>query len=195
MNNSTTNILIAGVGGQGIILASEVLAYSCLRAGYDVKQSEVHGMAQRGGSVTSHVRFGKRVSSPLIPKGQVDVLLAFEQLEAFRWIDTLKPEGTVIVNNQRIAPITVTSGPMTYPEDTIQKIRDAHSNAIVVDGLAIARQVGNIRVVNIALLGALCELLQLEESVWLEAIRARVPAKALDANLAAFQIGRTARSG
>jgi indolepyruvate ferredoxin oxidoreductase beta subunit len=190
MTDSTTNILIAGVGGQGILLASEIIAHACLKAGYDVKKSEVHGMAQRGGSVTSHVRFGKRVFSPLIPKGDADVLLAFEQLEALRWVGYLKPDGTVVVNDQRIAPITVTSGAASYPEGIIERLRSAASDVHLVDGLGIARRVRNSRVVNMALLGALSELVHLEESVWTEAIREKVPAKALEANLAAFRVGR-----
>ena len=189
MVDSTTNILMAGVGGQGILLASEIIAHACLKAGYEVKQSEVHGMAQRGGSVTSHVRFGRQVFSPLIPRGQAGVLLAFEQLEALRWVDYLKPGGTVVVNDQRIAPITVTSGAAEYPEGIAERLRDAASRVIVVDGLDMARQVGNLRVVNAALLGALSRLLSLEPSVWLEAIREKVPQKALEANLAAFEMG------
>ena len=190
MTASTTNILIAGVGGQGILLSGEIIAQACLKAGYEVKKSEVHGMAQRGGSVTSHVRFGRRVFSPLIPKGQADVLLAFEQLEALRGIDYLRPSGTVVVNNQRIAPITVTSGSANYPEAVIEKLQQLASDVIVVEGLDIAREAGNLRAVNVALLGALSRLLSLEESVWFEAIREKVPQKALEANLAAFEMGR-----
>jgi len=190
MNQNTTNILIAGVGGQGVLLVSEILSEACLRSGYDVKKSEVHGMAQRGGSVTSHVRFGKQIHSPLIEKGQADVLLSFEKLEALRWIAFLKPEGTVLVNAQQIPPITVSSGAATYPEDVLERLRERTSRVIVVDGIGIAQKVGNPRVVNVALLGALSNHLNIEENIWREAISAKVPPKTIVVNLKAFEAGR-----
>ncbi|MCD6334155.1 MAG: indolepyruvate oxidoreductase subunit beta [Candidatus Latescibacterota bacterium] len=190
MNRNITNILIAGVGGQGVLLVSEILSEACLRSGYDVKKSEVHGMAQRGGSVTSHVRFGKQVHSPLIEKGQADVLVSFEELEALRWIAFLKPGGTVVVNAQRIAPMTVSSGVATYPEDVLEQLRERTSGVVVVDGIGIARNVGNPRVVNVVLLGALSKHLNIEENVWREAISGRVPPKTIDVNLKAFEAGR-----
>lgn len=190
MNRNVTNILIAGVGGQGVLLVSEILSEACLRAGCDVKKSEVHGMAQRGGSVTSHVRFGKQVHSPLIEKGQADVLVSFEELEALRWIAFLKPGGTVVVNAQRIAPITVSSGVSTYPEDVLEQLRERTSRVVAVDGIGIAQKVGNPRVVNVVLLGALSNHLNIEESIWRETISARVPPKTVDVNLKAFEAGR-----
>ncbi len=190
MNRNITNILIAGVGGQGVLLVSEILSEACLRAGYDVKKSEVHGMAQRGGSVTSHVRFGKQVHSPLIEKGQADVLVSFEELEALRWIAFLKSGGTVVVNAQRIAPMTVSSGVATYPEDVLEQLRERTPRVITVDGIGIARNVGNSRVVNVVLLGALSKHLTIEESIWRETISARVPPKTVEVNLKAFEAGR-----
>ena len=190
MNQTITNILIAGVGGQGVLLVSEILSEACLRSGYDVKKSEVHGMAQRGGSVTSHVRFGKQVHSPLIEKGQADVLVSFEELEALRWIAFLKPGGTVVVNAQRIAPMTVSSGVATYPEDVLEQLRKRTSRTVAVDGIGIAQKVGNPRVVNVALLGALSNHLNIEASIWRETISLRVPPKTVEVNLRAFEAGR-----
>ncbi len=190
MNQTITNILIAGVGGQGVLLVSEILSEACLRSGYDVKKSEVHGMAQRGGSVTSHVRFGKQVHSPLIEKGQADVLVSFEELEALRWIAFLKPGGTVVVNAQRIAPMTVSSGVATYPEDVLEQLRKRTSRTVAVDGIGIAQKVGNPRVVNVALLGALSNHLNIEASIWRETISLRVPPKTVEVNLKAFEAGR-----
>jgi indolepyruvate ferredoxin oxidoreductase beta subunit len=190
MNQTITNILIAGVGGQGVLLVSEIFSEACLRSGYDVKKSEVHGMAQRGGSVTSHVRFGEQVHSPLIEKGQADVLVSFEELEALRWIAFLKPGGAVVVNAQRIAPMTVSSGVASYPEDVLEQLRERTSRVVAVDGIGIAQEVGNPRVVNVALLGALSKHLKIEENIWRETISARVPPKTVEVNLKAFEAGR-----
>lgn len=190
MQNSVTNLLIAGVGGQGILLVSEILAEVCMQAGYDVKKSEVHGMAQRGGSVTSHVRFGTKVYSPLIEQGRADLLLSFEPLEAMRWSGFLKPDGTILVNDQRVEPMTVTSGRVAYPERLMEQLKTSTHRVIVVDGLGIARMAGNLRTVNIALLGALSNYLDLDKSLWIEAIRHRVPPKTLEANMKAFEFGR-----
>ena len=190
MNQNITNILIAGVGGQGVLLVSEILSEACLRSGYDVKKSEVHGMAQRGGSVTSHVRFGKQVHSPLIEKGQADVLVSFEELEALRWIAFLKPGGTVVVNAQRIAPITVSSGVATYPEDILEQLKKRTPSVVSMDGIGIAQKAGNPRVVNVALLGALSNYLSIEENIWRETISLRVPPKTVEVNLRAFEAGR-----
>jgi indolepyruvate ferredoxin oxidoreductase beta subunit len=169
---------------------SEIFSEACLRSGYDVKKSEVHGMAQRGGSVTSHVRFGEQVHSPLIEKGQADVLVSFEELEALRWIAFLKPGGAVVVNAQRIAPMTVSSGVASYPEDVLEQLRERTSRVVAVDGIGIAQEVGNPRVVNVALLGALSKHLKIEENIWRETISARVPPKTVEVNLKAFEAGR-----
>jgi indolepyruvate ferredoxin oxidoreductase beta subunit len=191
-SKTTTDILIVGVGGQGIILASEILGYVSLCAGYDVKQSEVHGMAQRGGSVTSHVRFGQKVYSPTIEEGRGDFLVSFEMLEALRWIDCLAPGGTVIVNTQEIPPITVTSGAAEYPQDIRKTMGERCGHVVFIDGANIAREAGNARTVNAALLGALAVHLEFDTELWAKGIRDRVPRGTFEVNWAAFQGGRDA---
>ncbi|MDH7486305.1 MAG: indolepyruvate oxidoreductase subunit beta [Anaerolineae bacterium] len=188
------NFLLAGVGGQGTILASDVLAQVGVRVGYEAKKAEVHGMAQRGGSVVSHVRWGEKVYSPLTAKGEVDILVAFEKLEALRTVEFLRPGGTVLVNDQAIIPITVTSGGAEYPDD--ERIRavlaQVTDDVRWVDGIAIAGELGNARVANVVLLGALSALLDVPESIWLEVIEQRVPARTVDLNRQAFHRGRQA---
>ncbi|MFC2075907.1 indolepyruvate oxidoreductase subunit beta [candidate division KSB1 bacterium] len=191
-NEDPLNVLVVGVGGQGIILAAEVLAGVCLEAGLDVKQSEVHGMAQRGGSVVAHVRFGRKIYSPVIERGRADYLLAFEMLEALRWADYLKGNGLALVNRQRINPITVAGGESDYPEDLEQSLADACSQLEIIDGLAIAEQQGLGKAVNVALLGALAEHLGFEESLWREIITRRVPKPTVELNLVVFDAGRRA---
>lgn len=188
--NDVTDILFAGVGGQGIVLASGILADICLAAGRDVKQSEVHGMAQRGGSVTSHVRFGSRVSSPTIVRGEADFLLGFELLESLRWIGHLAPEGVALVNTQRIEPITVTSGPAEYPADLQERIGAQCKAAVMVDAFSLARKAGSTRAVNMVLLGVLSARLDLDLELWEEGIRNRVPPKTFQVNWSAFSAGR-----
>ena len=192
--SNTKNILIVGVGGQGIILASEVMASVALSAGYDVKQSEVHGMAQRGGSVSSHVRYGDRVDSPTIAAGRADVLLSFELLESLRWTHFLSPKGSVIVNSQRIDPMPVASGKAEYPSDIETRLRRNGNSVHMLNGQSLAEQAGHIKAVNVALLGVLSRHLEFDEQVWLDAIRNRVPAKTIDINFKAFQLGREAVS-
>ena len=184
------NILLVGVGGQGIVLASEVLAAVCLASGHDVKQSEVHGMAQRGGSVTSHVRFGPEVFSPTIEKGEADIMLSYELLESMRWLDYLSRDGVAIVNNQRIDPMTVASGKAKYPQRIadVLKVRSKHLD--LVDCQAIARKVGNLRTVNVILLGVLSKHLDFDEELWIEALKNRVPENTVDINIKAFNAGR-----
>ena len=189
-NRKTTNVLIVGVGGQGIILASEVLALVCLAAGYDVKQSEVHGMAQRGGSVTSHIRFGPKVHSPTIERGRTDVLLSFELLEGRRWFDYLSPTGIAIVNSLRIDPMPVASGKEKYPDNIEAELRAKCHHLDLVDGLRLAQKAGNTRSVNVVLLGALSRYLEFDISLWRQAIADRVPQKTIDINLRAFNFGR-----
>jgi indolepyruvate ferredoxin oxidoreductase beta subunit len=187
--NRPTNILICGVGGQGILLASEVLALAAIEDGWDVKKSEVHGMAQRGGSVVSHIRFGEQVFSPLIPQGEADFLLSFEEMETLRWMHYLRKGGLTLVNLQRIVPLSLSARGESYPEDIRERIR-ARGKAVFFDGLKIARKVGHLRTVNIALLGSLSPYLTLSLESWRRAIQARIPAKALEVNLDAFQAGR-----
>jgi indolepyruvate ferredoxin oxidoreductase beta subunit len=189
------NFLLAGVGGQGTILASNVLAEVALAAGYDVKKSEVHGMAQRGGSVNTHVRWdAEQVYSPLIGLGEADVLLVFEEAEGLRYAEYLKPGGAAIVNQQVIEPITVTSGGAHYP--TEEELRTTYATLTerfcLVPGAAIAQKLGNARVANVVLMGALSTFLDVPEETWLEVIEARVPPKYAELNRQAFLNGRQA---
>jgi indolepyruvate ferredoxin oxidoreductase beta subunit len=187
------SFLLAGVGGQGTILASDVLAQVALTAGYDVKKSEVHGMAQRGGSVNTHVRWdAKRVYSPLIGLGEADMLLVFEEAEALRYAEYLKPGGVAVVNQQTIKPITVSSGGAHYPaEEELQAVYHAVTERLyLVPGAAIARELGNSRVANVVLLGALSTFLDVPEGTWLQVIEGRVPPKHVELNRQAFLRGR-----
>lgn len=190
MNDKVTNILMAGVGGQGTLLASEILSEVLMLAGYDVKKAEVHGMAQRGGSVISHVRFGAKVHSAIIPEGAADILFGFELLETYRYLPLVAPTGTVIVNNLRIAPPAVALGQDSYPEDIPRKLREYIQDVRVVDGLQLAEQAGNPRTVNTVLLGSLSNLLQPTHEQWLTAIRSLVPQPFQRVNLTAFELGR-----
>ncbi len=186
------NIFLVGVGGQGVLVASELLALGFLRAGYDVKKSEVHGMAQRGGGVSSHVRCGPSVQSPLIPEGEADLMIAFESLEALRWLSFLKKEGVLLVNRQEIKPTTVTSGRMQYPEDIYGLLASRHRTVQVVEGLALARTAGNSRSINSALLGAASRFLPVPDRIWKRVIRETFPARVVEVNLRAFALGRKA---
>ena len=200
--NSSINFLLAGVGGQGTILASDVLVNVGLAAGFQAKQAEVHGMSQRGGSVTSHVRWGKNVYSPLIGAGEADVLLAFEKLEALRSLKAMRPGALVLVNMQVIEPLTVISGDQTYPDD--ESVRLAFGRLTpdleFIFGEQIAGALGNIKAVNVVLLGALSALLErsgqagagLNPGIWLEVISELVPPKHVELNRKAFQAGREA---
>ena len=186
------NMLLVGVGGQGTILASNILAELGIKLGYDVKKAEVHGMSQRGGSVISHLRWGLEVFSPIIAKGQADVMVAFEKMEVARYMDILKPEGMVLSNNHAIPPITVSTGASSYPEDEIlqAKISKITQNVHWIDGLGIAEELGNVRTENVVLLGALSSLLDMQSEPWLEVLSARVPPKFIDINREAFSAGR-----
>ena len=191
MSGEITNIRLAGVGGQGILVASEVLCEVLLAAGCDVKKSEVHGMAQRGGTVNSDVRFGQKVYSPLIPQGEVDILLAFEEMEALRYLPRLRSGGTVIVNKQRILPSAVASGKAQYPSDIEEQLAKRAGKVIVLDGPALALEAGSSRSVNICLLGALSKILDIDRSIWEAAITERFKNRGLEANLKAFELGRS----
>ncbi|MHB8148604.1 MAG: indolepyruvate oxidoreductase subunit beta [Desulfobulbia bacterium] len=187
------NIHFCGVGGQGILLASELTAHALLAAGFDAKKSEVHGMAQRGGSVEAHLRFGTdKVYSPLIEPGTVDIMLAFEMMEAVRYLPLLNKQSTVIVNTQKIAPPAVATGKMAYPDQCLEALTSQGIAVVGVDAFAIARKVGNLKAVNVALVGVLSRYLPMDEATWLEVIKKRLPAKILDVNLQAFQEGRKA---
>jgi indolepyruvate ferredoxin oxidoreductase, beta subunit len=189
------NFLLAGVGGQGTILASNVLAEVALAAGFDVKKSEVHGMAQRGGTVNTHVRWDtERVYSPLIGLGEADMLLVFEEAEALRYAEYLRPDGAAVVNRHRIKPITVTSGGASYPtEADLQDVYGTLTDRLhLVPGTEIARELGNTRAANVVLIGALSIFLDVPVGTWLEVIEARVPPKYVELNRQAFMRGRKA---
>ena len=185
------NILIVGVGGQGVILASEIISDVAMKRGYDVKKSEVHGMAQRGGVVSSHVRYGPVVRSPLIPEGAVDVLLAFELAEAVRWLGFLSPEGRAIVNRQKLIPPIVSTGLAEYPEEAEEILKCETNEPILVDALEIAEELGNVRLVNTILLGVTAQLLELPTRTWRRVVSERVPQAFKDLNLDAFERGQT----
>jgi indolepyruvate ferredoxin oxidoreductase beta subunit len=190
MNDAVTNILLSGVGGQGIILASDIMTEVFLEAGFDVKKSEVHGMAQRGGSVTSHVRFGRKVYSPIIKQGDVDILFSFEQLEGLRWLNYVKPDGVIVLNNHRINPPAVNLGQMEYPEDVPGIIRERFDRFYLVEGTKLALEAGDIRAANVVLLGAVSKFFDIEESLWIETVLGHLPAKVHEINRKAFAVGR-----
>jgi indolepyruvate ferredoxin oxidoreductase, beta subunit len=185
----TKNIIMVGVGGQGIILASELLSEAALLAGYDVRKSEVHGMAQRGGSVSSHVRFGKKVLSPLIELGQADIMLAFEKVESLRASDYLKRGATIIMNNLEIVPTTVSLGVGSYPSDVPGHLSDLGFSVIMINAQEKAKEAGTSKAANVVLLASLASFLDIEKKIWMEVIRQRVPKKFLDINIAAFNLG------
>jgi len=190
--NVTKDVLIVGVGGQGVLLASELLSDVAVKSGLDAKKSEVHGMSQRGGVVSSHVRMGRHVFSPLIPEGRADILLAFEMAEAQRWIHFLKNDGIAIVNNYRLIPpvaMMKSTGPH-YPEDPIQAVLSRNPNTQLVQARDIARSLGNIKLINTILLGVLSLSVDLPLSDWEKVVRERVPHGTEDLNWNAFLEGR-----
>ena len=188
----TKNIMIVGVGGQGSLLASKLLGRLLLTRGYDIKVSEVHGMSQRGGSVVTYVRFGDKVYSPVIDKGEADYIVSFELLEAARWTEYLKPDGKIIVNTQQINPMPVIIGAAEYPENLVQKMCDAGLNVDAFDALSLAEQAGSTKAVNIVLMGHLSKNFDFTQEEWMEAIEQSVPAKFLELNKKAFALGRNA---
>lgn len=186
---SKLDIMIVGVGGQGTLLASRIIGNVALRMGNDVKVSEVHGMSQRGGSVVTYVKMGEKVNSPLIEEGEADVILAFEELEALRWHKFLKTGGKMIINKQKITPMPVIIGKAKYPEEVIEKIESAGTDVIALDALKLAKESGNIKAVNVVLLGVLAKKTGIDKDIWLESIKENVPQKFLDINLKAFEAG------
>ncbi|MEA3362451.1 MAG: indolepyruvate oxidoreductase subunit beta [Thermodesulfobacteriota bacterium] len=189
MMSKVNNILLAGVGGQGILLASEVISEVMLMAGLDVKKNEIHGMSQRGGSVVSHVRYGEKVYSSIIPEGEVDILFSFELLETCRYLPLLRKNGRVVVTDWKISPPEVARGVQTYPENLAQKICQQFPESVVVDGLNLALAAGNAKTVNTVLLGALSNILEFERELWLAALQKMIPERLLDVNLKAFEAG------
>jgi indolepyruvate ferredoxin oxidoreductase beta subunit len=190
----TKNIMIVGVGGQGSLLASKLLGRLLMNEGCDVKVSEVHGMSQRGGSVVTYVRYGDKVASPVIDKGEADFIVSFELLEAARWLSYLAPEGQVITNTQRIDPMPVITGAASYPEELVNKMKAAGAQVDAFDALKLANEAGSSKVVNIVLIGRLSKYFELPESAWTKAIEESVPAKFLELNKKAFELGRNAGS-
>lgn len=190
MTDQTTNVLVAGVGGQGVILASDIMSEVFMEAGYDVKKSEIHGMAMRGGIVTSHFRFGKKVYSPLIKEGEVDILFAFEQLEGLRWINHLRSQGKIIMNDHRVNPPIVNLGEMEYPRNIPETIRSKFKDFYLIKGTEIALQVGDGRAANVVLLGAMSKFFEIGQELWLKTILNYLPPKVHEVNRKAFAAGR-----
>lgn len=184
----TKNIMIVGVGGQGTLLTSRILGGITQEAGFDVKISEVHGMAQRGGSVVTYVRYGDRVAEPVVEEGQADVLIAFERLEALRYIHFLKRDGILIVNDQRIDPMTVVAGISQYPENIIERLKEKR-NTVVVDAMEEAKKLGNTRVFNTIIIGVAAKSMEFKREDWLKVIERTVPPKTIEMNQNAFEVG------
>ena len=185
----TKNIMIVGVGGQGSLLASKLLGRLLLTRGYDIKVSEVHGMSQRGGSVVTYVRFGDKVYSPIIDKGEADFIVSFELLEAARYTEYLRPEGRIITNTQQINPMPVITGAAVYPEALVEKMQAAGIAIDAIDALSLAEKAGSAKAVNLVLLGCLSKYFDFTEEEWMEAIEKSVPPKFLELNKAAFALG------
>ena len=184
------NILLVGVGGQGIVLASEIMSEFFKRQGYDVKKSEVHGMAQRGGIVSSHVRIGKKVYSPMIEKGMADIMLSFEKMEALRWLYYVKKDGVIVSSNVKMVPPIVSTGAFEYPEDVEERILKERPDAKILDIVSALKDVGNDKVTNVIMIGALSTMFDFEPEKWLEVIKEAVPQKVVDVNVKAFKKGR-----
>lgn len=185
----TKSIMIVGVGGQGTLLASRLLGAALLSENYDVKVSEVHGMSQRGGSVVTYVKYGEEVFSPIVREGQADFILAFEQLEAARWLPFLKKGGTMIVNSQKIDPMPVVIGNAQYPDGVLDAIRATGADLVEADALTLAVEAGSPKAVNVVLIGVMAARMDLPYEVWERAIRETVPEKFLEMNLKAFKLG------
>ena len=188
----TKNVMIVGVGGQGSLLASKLLGRLLLSRGYDIKVSEVHGMSQRGGSVVTYVRFGDKVYSPIIDKGEADYIISFELLEAARWTEYLKPNGKIITNTQKINPMPVIIGAAEYPEDLVGKMLSAGIDVDAINALTLAEEAGSSKAVNLVLMGRLSKYFDIPQEDWLTAIEASVPPKFLEMNKKAFSLGANA---
>ena len=188
----TKNIMIVGVGGQGSLLASKTLGSLLLAEGYDVKVSEVHGMSQRGGSVVTYVRYGNKVYSPVIDKGEADYIVSFELLEAARWLPFLKKDGHIVTNIQQIDPMPVITGAAEYPEDLVRKLKDSGANVDAIDCVNLAEEAGSVKAVNMVLMGRLSHYFDLPEEAWMAALQKNVPEKFMELNKKAFALGRDA---
>ena len=195
MSSSVNNILIVGVGGQGTLLASKIMGKCFVDGGYDVKVSEVHGMSQRGGSVVTYVRYGDKVWSSVIEKGEADIIISFEQLESARWLPYLKPNGVLISNTQQIDPMPVIMGQTEYPDNVLEKIRELGVNVVAVRADELAVEAGSIKAANTVLLGAAAHFTDIGEAEWIEAVKTTVPPKTVDVNLKAFKLGYNCLKG
>ena len=187
------SVIIVGVGGQGTLLASRLLGSAMVSEGFDVKVSEVHGMSQRGGSVVTYVKYGEKVYSPVINEGEADVVLAFEQLEAARFLPFLKKGGSIIVNTQKIDPMPVVTGVASYPEEILSKIENMGANLLAVNALSLANEAGSQKAVNVVLIGAMASKLCIDKEIWIKAIEETVPEKFLEMNKKAFELGYNAK--
>lgn len=185
----TKSIMIVGVGGQGTLLASRILGAVLISNGFDVKVSEVHGMSQRGGSVVTYVKYGSKVNSPIVNEGEADLILAFEQLEAARWLQYLKKDGTLIINTQKIDPMSVIIGNSIYPDGVLDAINKAGAKTTNLDALSLAVSAGSAKAVNVVLIGVMASHMDLNRDVWMDAIKNTVPEKFLEMNLKAFDLG------
>ena len=183
------NLMIVGVGGQGTLLASRLLGHIMTEEGLDVKVSEVHGMSQRGGSVVTYVKAGKKVDSPIITEGEADIILAFEQLEAARWINYLKKDGKIILNTQKIMPMPVVTGNAVYPDNVIEKLNNTNASIISLDALSLAEKSGSSKAVNVVLIGVLAKNTDIPKEKWIAAIKDTVPERFIEMNLKAFELG------
>ncbi|MCD6245939.1 indolepyruvate oxidoreductase subunit beta [candidate division WOR-3 bacterium] len=181
------SILLCGVGGQGILLASDIISDVLMVNNFDVKKSEVHGMSQRGGAVVSTVRFGDKVYSPITGIGDVDYILAFERLEALRNLDKLKKDGIILVNDYRINPLPVATAVMEYPDNILETIKKTVPNVVTINAFDMAKGLGNIKVMNTIMIGRLAKTIDLPKEIWLQVIKRRAPAKAIDINIKAFE--------
>ena len=190
-SNIIKSILLAGVGGQGVIRASDIIAKALMVSGFDVKKSEVHGMAQRGGCVTSHVRYGAKVYSPLSSKGGMDILLSFEKMEALRYMDYLKPDAAIIINDEEINPPSVNLGTHDYPSAAVDILKKHFKTVKTIDGPAIAARAGNPKTVNSVIIGALSNFMDIDVSIWEDVIGKSFPEKLVSVNIKAFHLGRT----
>ena len=186
----TKSIMLVGVGGQGTLLASRILGSVLLSQGYDVKVSEVHGMSQRGGSVVTYIKYGEKIYSPVIEKGEADIIVAFEQLEAARWLSYLKKDGVIVTSSQHIMPMPVITGSAVYPEDITEKLKKAGVKVVCADAMAIAEKAGNAKAANVALIGVLSKYLGLDDDVLDKALKMSVPAKLIEVNKRAYALGR-----
>jgi len=191
-SNNVKSMLLAGVGGPGVLRASDIICQALLEAGFDTKKSEVHGMAQRGGCVTSHVRYGQKVYSPLARKGDVQILLSFEKVETLRYLDFLNPNGIIIMNEEEVYPPAVNLGIMEYPKDILQQLKGSFKDVIVVNAPVLALKAGNLKAVNTVMLGVVSRFLDVSESIWENVLSKSFTEKLIKINVEAFRLGKEA---